>query len=88
MWLCMRCGSDLMCVQIGLPVYNICILYCILGSSIQELDCPVTLLQNKGGAFYNMVQQMALLQSARQPPGWEEPYPTPAAPSHREVHFA
>ncbi|GAA6216134.1 multidrug resistance-associated protein 4-like [Lates japonicus] len=40
--------------------------------AIQELDRPVTLLQNKEGAFYNMVQQMgpaeakALLDSARQ----------------------
>ncbi|KAM9836010.1 ATP-binding cassette sub-family C member 4-like [Aulostomus maculatus] len=39
---------------------------------IQELDCPFTLLQNKEGAFYHMVQQMgeaeaaALLGTARQ----------------------
>uniref|UniRef100_A0A4W6CXA6 ATP-binding cassette, sub-family C (CFTR/MRP), member 4 n=1 Tax=Lates calcarifer TaxID=8187 RepID=A0A4W6CXA6_LATCA len=38
--------------------------------AIQELDRPITLLQNKEGAFYNMVQQMgpaeaaALLESA------------------------
>ncbi|XP_035533961.1 multidrug resistance-associated protein 4-like [Morone saxatilis] len=40
--------------------------------TIQELDCPFTLLQNKEGAFYNMVQQTgqaeatALLEAARQ----------------------
>lgn len=28
------------------------------GGTIQELDCPFTLLQNKGGALYKMVQQM------------------------------
>uniref|UniRef100_UPI0037E8F146 ATP-binding cassette sub-family C member 4-like n=1 Tax=Semicossyphus pulcher TaxID=241346 RepID=UPI0037E8F146 len=39
--------------------------------SIQELDCPFTLLQNKEGAFYKLVQQTgqaeaaALLESAR-----------------------
>uniref|UniRef100_A0A3Q2X474 Multidrug resistance-associated protein 4 n=1 Tax=Haplochromis burtoni TaxID=8153 RepID=A0A3Q2X474_HAPBU len=38
--------------------------------TIQELDCPFTLLQNKEGAFYKMVQEMgqaeaaALLESA------------------------
>lgn len=38
--------------------------------TIQELDCPFTLLQNKEGALYKMVQEMgqaeaaALLESA------------------------
>uniref|UniRef100_A0A8C4NTD4 Multidrug resistance-associated protein 4 n=1 Tax=Dicentrarchus labrax TaxID=13489 RepID=A0A8C4NTD4_DICLA len=38
--------------------------------TIQELDCPFTLLQNKEGALYNMVQQTGqatvLLEAARQ----------------------
>lgn len=42
------------------------------GGSVQEFDRPYTLLQNKEGALYKMVQQMgqaeaaALLESARQ----------------------